>query len=269
MDLNEARSALAALAPARRRPGRVTLELDGGVAHLRIDNPEARGALTVSMMVDLADAVTRLRGWDGALVVLSSTDPRAFCAGGHLGEVGRAVDGPAAAIAMATAMATVLDGLLDLPAVSVAAIDGLALGGGAELCTACDFRVAGPQARIHFVQSRLGIAPGWGATARLVRLVGRRVALRILTSARPMTAGEGQTLGLVDHRCDGAATDGALTWLEDLRGLAPESVRALKRQVVAASPAERDPAGEASAFASVWGGPAHRAALEGLERHRR
>lgn len=269
MELNEAREILVALAPRRRRSGRITLTLDGTAADLRIEHPEARGALTVSMMVDLAEAVGRLRDWEGALVVLSSTDRRAFCAGGHLGEVNEAVDTPEAAIRMATAMATVLDTLLDLPVVSVAAVDGVALGGGAELLTACDFRVAGPQARIHFVQARLGIAPGWGAASRLVRLVGRRTALRLLSSARPMTAGEAQAVGVVDHRCDGPAREGALAWLEDLRSLSPEAARAIKRQVAAASPSERDPTAEAAAFAAVWGGPAHRAALAGLERHRR
>lgn len=270
MTIQEARAALAGLAPPGERIGEVRLEFDGPVAHLRVDNPGARSAMSVSMMVELADAILALSVWAGALVVVTSTDPRSFCSGGHLGQVTRAVNSPDGARTMARAMSAVLDGLLDLPIVSVAAIDGVALGGGAELATATDFRVASPEARIHFAHARLGIAPGWGGAGRLVRFVGRRAALRILTSARPLAPGEAAELGLVDHRCDGPAVEGALAWLDDLPTLAPEAVRAVKRQVVAAGPARGAGAeAEVEAFAEVWGGPAHVRALASLERHRR
>ena len=241
MTLDDARDILAAFSRGQRRPGRVVLDEAGVVAHLRIDNPAARGAMTVPMMVDLAEAVRALRSFRGSLVVVSSTDPRAFCAGGHLGEVSRVIDTPEAAERMTHAMSTVLDALADLPVPSVAAIDGAALGGGAEIVTACDWRVAGPESRIHFVHTRLGIVPGWGGTGRLVRIVGRRSALRVLTSARPLKAEEGQSLGLVDLRCDGPAVPAALAWLEDLLSLSPEAVRAAKAQVVASAPSR--PAG--------------------------
>lgn len=271
MTLEQAREALSGLAPPGEGSlGRVLLEFDGPVAHLRIDNPSARSALSLSMMVELADAVATLGRWEGALVVVSSTDPRSFCSGGHLGQLMRAVRSPEAARAMASAMSTVLDALLDLPMISVSAIDGIAVGGGSELVTATDFRVASPEASIHFKHLRLGIAPGWGGAGRLVRFVGRRAALRILTSARPLAPGEAVEIGLVDHRCDGSAVDGALSWLEDLRSLAPEAVRAVKRQVVAAAPSRRDTTdAEVEAFVKVWGGPAHERALAKMERHRR
>ena len=164
-----ARAALARLEGAKPRDaGRVSLELAGAVAHVRIDNPAARSALTLGRMCDLADAVIALQGWDGALVVVSSTDPLAFCSGGHLGEVIELVDGPDGALEMALAMSAVLDGLLDLDAVSVSALDGPAVGGGAELCVSTDFRVASADASVHFVQAKLGIAPGWGGAGRLV-----------------------------------------------------------------------------------------------------
>lgn len=255
--VREARDQLRGLICAGAEPaGAVRLDLDGPVAHLRIDHPRARGAMTLSMMVDLADAVLALGAWDGALVLLSSTDPRAFCAGGHLGQLLAAIDAPEKAHTMCVAMGVVTDALAALPAVSVSAIDGLAVGGGAELVTATDFRVASPEARIHFVQARLGIAPGWGGTRRLARIVGRQAALRVLTTARPLFPGEAVELGLVDHRCEGRAVDGALEWLADLRSRPPEAIRAVKQQILATSRDE-----EASAFASVWGGPAHVRAL--------
>ena len=251
MRLPEARAALAALAGEGPPRGGVTLAFDGAVARLALDHPAARSALTLSMMVALADAVAALSDWPGGLVVLSSTDPKAFCAGGYVPELVGALDRPEAAEAMARAMGVVLDALGALPAVSVAALDGLALGGGAELCLAADLRVASDAAAVHFVQARLGIAPGWGGARRLVRRVGRTAALRVLAAAEPLHADAAHAAGLVDHRVPTDAVAGALAWLG---GRPPEVLRALKQQV------DGDAAEEARAFASVWGGPAHRAA---------
>lgn len=278
MSIEEARTALAELADGIEPRGQVKLSFEPPpeasdpprIAHLVIDHPEARSAMTPSMMVDLADAVIALARWPGMLVILSSTDPRAFCSGGHLGQVTRAVADGISAARMAAAMTTVLDSLLDLPQLTVSAIRGLAIGGGAELVTATDFRVAGPHARIHFVHAQLGIAPGWGGAGRLTQIVGRRAALRILARARPLGPGEAFEIGLVDRRCDGPAVDEAREWLAAALCAPPEAVRALKRQIVSAAPARTvDPADEIDAFAAVWGGPAHRLALEALDRHRR
>jgi enoyl-CoA hydratase/carnithine racemase len=74
--LQEARDRLAGW--ARERRGAMRLELEGPIAHLRIDHAQARSAMSLSMMTELADAVLYLQSWDGMLVILSSTDPRAF-----------------------------------------------------------------------------------------------------------------------------------------------------------------------------------------------
>jgi ethylmalonyl-CoA/methylmalonyl-CoA decarboxylase len=270
MTPREARDRLAGW--VREPRGAIRLELEGPVAHLRIDHPQARSAMSLSMMAELADVVLRLQAWDGMLVILSSTDPRAFCSGGHLGEITQVVSTPEEAAEMSRAMGTVLAALRDLPAVSVAALDGLAIGGGAELVTATDLRVAGPEARIQFVHARLGIAPGWGGTSRLVQLVGRQTALKLLLLAchrgtAGIGPGEAFQMGLVDHRCDGSAVRGTLEWLSELTSLPVVAVRAVKRQLAEAEPTGRGYEG-AAPFAEVWGGPAHREALQGLARFR-
>lgn len=238
--------------------GRVRLEL-GDVAWLRLDNPAARNAVTVRMMIDLLDAVETLRAWEGALVVLTSSTPGTFCSGGHLGEVQRSLIEPESGRQMALAMGEVLEGLLDLPQLSVAVVDGPAIGGGAELLTACDLRVLSPRARVHFVHARLGVVPGWGGTARLVRLVGRAAALRILARAEALGPEACREIGLADAVGDPEA------WLAPIRELPPETLRAAKAQVLAA------PAlgAQAHHFASVWGGPAHQRALAALRGPRR
>lgn len=264
MELTEARRALEDLGRGVPDvPGCVRLEHHGTHARIVLDNPVARGAVTLRMMRELADAVIALSRGDVATVVLTSTDPVAFCSGGHLGQVRRAVADPEAARVMARAMTAVLDGLLDLPVLSVAAIAGLAVGGGAELATACDLRVMAPDARIHFVHAQLGIAPGWGGAGRLVRLVGRRAALALLTDARPVGADEAVARGIAD-RVAADPLAAAESWVGGW-GHPPEALRALKRQVVAAERGR--PEDDVEAFASVWGGPAHQAALRRLGRH--
>jgi len=119
--------------------------------------------------------------------------------------------------------------------------------------------VARSDARIHFVQARLGVAPGWGGASRLVRILGRSRALRVLAEARSLSAGEAQALGLVDLVCDGSASDGAVQFLSAIRSIPAAAIRAVKGQVVS-----DDPTVQAERFAEVWGGPDHRVALAGL-----
>jgi ethylmalonyl-CoA/methylmalonyl-CoA decarboxylase len=265
--LDALRTLRAQLGEHAQGDGRVHLRLEEGVAHLVLDHGQRRNALTVGMMGQLASYVAELEQWDGALVVLSAAEPTVFCAGGDLTELPHAP--PEAPRVMAVAMSEVLDALLRLPCVSVAALDGLAVGGGAELTTACDHRVGTGRAAIHFVQGRLGIAAGWGGSHRLVQHIGRRAALRVLGEARPVSVVEGLQLGLFDAVVpDADAVQGALAWLSSLRKMAPEAVRALKRQVLAACPPRQGHA-EADAFADVWGGPAHLRALADLQRHQR
>ncbi len=248
--------------------GHVQLHMDGSVAQLVLDHEARRNALTVGMMIDLAEALQTLSSWPCSVVLLRAKEPRVFCAGGDLSELPHAP--PEAAEAMCVAMSAVLDGLLDLPAVSVCLLDGLAVGGGAELTTACDVRLGTPNARVHFVQASLGIAPGWGGTGRLVGHIGRRAALRVLTRGQAVGLDEGLALGLFDDALPGEDPMAeALAWAMPILDLAPAAVQAVKRQVVAAAPARAGSAeDEARAFGTVWGGPAHRSALAGLARHR-
>lgn len=260
--LDEARQLLAELAEeVPEAPGRVVVDLSGEVGIVRFDAPRTRNALTVQMMGQLAAAVEAIGRWEGRAVLLCAEGP-AFCAGGHLGQVHAALGTPERGARMARAMGGVLDALFDAPPITVAVVHGPAIGGGAELATACDFRVGGPATRIHFVQGRLGVAAGWGGAGRLTRLLGRRLALTTLLEARPLDAARAMSIGLLDAVGeDPLAEAGAL--LDGFVGAAAPA-RALKAQVVAAEtlgPRGRDEA--AHAFATVWGGPDHRAALDG------
>jgi enoyl-CoA hydratase len=102
------------------------------------------------------------------------------------------------------------DRIAAAPWLSVAAVDGLALGGGLELAMACTMRVAGPGARLGLPEVKLGLIPGAGGTQRLPRLVGRGRALDIMLTARQVGSAEALQIGLVDRLTEGEALEAAL-----------------------------------------------------------
>jgi enoyl-CoA hydratase len=119
--------------------------------------------------------------------------------------------------------------------VTVAAFDGLALGGGLELAMACTLRVAGRGARLGLPEVKLGLIPGAGGTQRLPRLVGRGRALDITLTGRQVPAEEAYAMGLVDRLVDeGTAQAAALELARELRAVSLPAQQAVIRTVDAA-----------------------------------
>jgi enoyl-CoA hydratase/carnithine racemase len=204
------------------------------------------------MMVQLADVPLQ-----GVRVVLLRGAGGSFCSGGNLTAVQAHLLADGAGAALTAFMSAALDRLADGPAMVVAAVEGAALGGGAELLTACDAVYASPDARIAFVQASLGVSPGFGGGTRLVERVGARRALAALTD------GEADC-GLVDARvADPVAA--ARAHATRLLALPPASLLGARRLVLAARrlPHAEARAEERAIFAELWGGPAHRVALSG------
>ena len=117
---------------------------------------------------------------------------------------------------------------------SVAAVNGLALGGGLELAMACALRVSGPRARFGLPEVNLGLIPGAGGTQRLPRLVGRGRALDIMLTGRQVPAPEALAMGLVDRLTDGDALDAALELAGELTRASLPAQLAVLRSVDAA-----------------------------------
>ena len=157
---------------------------------------------------------------------------------------------------MCAYMTRLLDDLAALPVVLVAAVTGAALGGGAEILTACDVVYASASARIGFVHAALGVSPGWGGGRRLVRRVGRHRALRLLTEAERLTAAQAGVAGLVD----GVSEDGLAAARGHLARLATMPVESVRAAAAIAKGAPERPL-----FSALWGGAAHRAILAGVK----
>jgi enoyl-CoA hydratase/carnithine racemase len=221
----------------------VDLELDEGVAVITVDRPHARNAIALATMDELEKAIDAAAGAQ-ALVITGAGD-RAFISGGDLKELA-AIRTLAEAEAMALRMRGICDQLAGFPAPVVAALNGHALGGGAEVAVAADIRIAADDIRIGFNQVALAIMPAWGGAERLAALVGRGRALLLAGTGTVLDATEAMRVGLVDRVLPRTSfVDG---WRALARSLANPSARAIKRVTGGALTA----AEAAHAFAELW-----------------
>ena len=171
-------------------------------------------------------------------------------------------------------MQGVLERLRSLPLTSVAIVEGFAVGGGSELCTACDYRIAAPDATIQFKHVHMGLSPGWGGGSRLVHLVGRRKALDLLTSGRPLSAHAALEIGLVDFvttsSADADLHAAVLEFLGPMLAAAKRSPGALKavrtaKQIVVGADATPMAAAlmrERELFRTLWGSSDNKAQVQ-------
>jgi enoyl-CoA hydratase/carnithine racemase len=258
-------------APATRALEGIRLQIKGGVATLAIDRPQARNALNLATMRSLGLALDEAESKRARVLVIRGAGDRAFCAGGDLKELEHMRSAEQAA-KMARTMRTTLDRLNLLRMPVIAALNGDALGGGAELALACDFRIAAAHARIGFPQVNLGLIPAWGAPERLAALLGRARALHIMLTGKPLTAEEAMHAGLVEEVVPSDRFEARVQELaKDIAGAPPAAVTGIKRSVDSVRP-QRNPelAEKAIAeFARTWAAPAHWRAVEKMEKRRR
>jgi enoyl-CoA hydratase/carnithine racemase len=230
----------------------VDLELEDGLAVITIDRPQARNALSLETMDQLAEA---LDGADGArALVIRGAGDKAFVSGGDLKDLAL-LRTEAEAAAMAWKMRAVCDSIAAFPGPVLAALNGHALGGGAEVAVAADIRLAADDVKIGFNQSALAIMPAWGGAERLAALVGKGRALLLAGTGSIMTASEAHGMGLVDAVVPRAAFEDE--WRSVARRLATPSAYEIKRVTTGASPDEA-----VAAFARLWASDEHWAAAD-------
>jgi len=190
-------------APAAR------LTRDGVLARLTLERPEARNALSRAMADALEDALGRLTAADEVRVVVVAGRGRSFCAGADISEM--PMLSPTEAETLAGRWQRIMDGFAALPQVTIAAVQGHALGGGLMLAVAQDLRVAEASARFGLPEVTLGFNPGYGI-ARLLDVAGGAHARDLMLTARPVDAAEAHRMGLVTRVVpDGALDAAALT----------------------------------------------------------
>ena len=242
-----------------RGRGKVALKRDGDLAILELNNPEARNAMSVAMMADFLKLVEDLVEVPPLVLILCGAGDGGFCAGGDLRDVRASLLNERTAVEMPRVMGAALSALSSLPTVVISAVDGHALGGGAELSQAADWVILGPGAGIGFVHARLGVSPGWGGASLLLRRVGRRRSLHALLAAKTFRGAEAQRLGIADEVLDsGSALSRAHELAGEILRLPDAAIRGILEIVRSSDPRET----EADVFARLWAGPAHRDALQ-------
>lgn len=204
----------------------VEVDQEGHVATLTLNRPELRNALSIALCDAITDAMQEIDRTDARAVMLRGSGT-VFCSGADFA----AVSGPGA-IDFLPAFERMLETVADHRLPTVAAIHGGALGGGLQLATVCDFRIAAADAKLGIPSSRLGIVVNYENVRRLVLLAGVARAKEILMTARTFTGAEASAAGLVTESVPpedlGPA---AAAFAARIAGLAPLAVQGSKRAI--------------------------------------
>jgi enoyl-CoA hydratase len=198
-----------------------------GVATMRLNRPPMN-ALSQALLGEIADAASALADDAAVKSVVVLGREKVFSAGADIGEF----DDGAAARRISRGFRAAFDGLGAIARPVIAAVNGVALGGGLELALACDLRIAGDRARLGQPEILLGIIPGAGATQRLPRLVGPARAKEMIWSGRQVQADEALAMGLVDRVAPAAELEAqALAWAGELASGAVVAMGYAKRAI--------------------------------------
>ncbi|MFC6950827.1 enoyl-CoA hydratase/isomerase family protein [Paraburkholderia dipogonis] len=176
----------------------VSYSKSNGIAVATIDNPPIN-ALGVGVRRGLMDAIERAQAEDDVEALVIACAGRTFVAGADISEFGKPYEGPS--------LYKILDALGTSSKPSIAAIHGMALGGGLELALSCTWRIAQSQAQIGQPEVKLGLMPGGYGTQWWLRLAGPQVALDVSTSGNPVSAEQAHEWGVIDYLVSDPAVD--------------------------------------------------------------
>ncbi len=178
-------------------PDPVQIDIDGPIATVTINRPEALNALNDAVMAGLSAAFDQIGSSPARAVILTGAGDKAFVAGADIKEF-QGLDRPAALAYAQRGQALMLK-IEQFGAPVIAAVNGYALGGGCELALACHLRIASQNAVFGQPEVGLGVIAGFGGSQRLPRLIGQGRALDLLITGRKIDAGEALSWGLVNQ----------------------------------------------------------------------
>ena len=196
---------------------------EAGVRVLTLNRPEKLNAWNAEMRREMRDALDRAAADPTLHVLILAGAGRAFSAGEDVSEMGELTEiGTRGFRAAARAVHDVFDTIEAMEVPVVAAIDGVAAGGGFELALSCDFRILGQRARLVMPEARVGLIPGSGGCSRLVRYVGLARAKEMVMLGANIDAERALDLGLATEVvADGSALEAARALAGRLAALAP------------------------------------------------
>ena len=177
------------------------VEEENRVVTLTLNRPSVMNSLNFPLLHALRDQIESFRFKpDVRVVIITAAGAKAFCAGADLKE--RATLAPDQVKEYIFTIRNLFTSIEQLNKAVIAAVNGIALGGGTELALACDIRIASKSATMGLTETRLAIIPGAGGTQRLPRLVGRGKAKELIFTGQRIGAEEALSIGLVNKICE-------------------------------------------------------------------
>jgi enoyl-CoA hydratase len=239
------------------------VERQGDIEIWTIDRPETKNALDYATITGLMSRVhgleddTHVRG-----VILTGANDM-FVSGGDLNEL-REMTTPDQAARFCDVGYELTSRMENLQVPVIAALNGPAIGGGAEVALGCDMRIIDERASISFKHVKMGLTTAWGTTSRLISLCGPSTAMRFLLRAEDIQARDALEHGLVDAVAPaGHSFETAMTWLKDIVKHGPHAIEQMKSLVVhTRRDAARAREIEREKFLGTWQGKEHVAAME-------
>jgi enoyl-CoA hydratase/carnithine racemase len=170
----------------------------GEIGWIRFFRPDVRNAVNLTMMEELERVIHEWEKENRLKAIVFYGDKQSFVSGGDIAEFQRWTQKEEIFPVMER-MGTLLERISQLDCLTIAAVQGAAVGGGCEMVASCDFCLASPQARFGMIQVKLGITTGWGGAHRLMRKIGTAPALELLLTGEVVSAARAKDWGLVDH----------------------------------------------------------------------
>ncbi|NLF91530.1 MAG: enoyl-CoA hydratase/isomerase family protein [Corynebacterium marinum] len=204
----------------------ITADVGKHVGTITINRPDKRNALSKTVLAEVRQVLEEWRDdADVQAVIFTGAGEKAFVAGADISQL----EHYDLAYGLAGTMQRLFDLIEDFPKPTLAAINGVAMGGGLELAMSCDIRIAAENAKVGLPETTLGVLPGAGGTQRLSRLVGKGRAVEMILTSRVLTAAEALDYGLVTevHPQDELLA-GALATVEKILGKGPLATQLAK-----------------------------------------
>ena len=179
----------------------VLIDVTDSIGTVTLNRPDKLNAFFGTMRDEIAEALEELGGREDVRVVVITGRGRAFCAGANVGYMADLLERRAydEANLLVTAGRRVVRSIIEMPKPAIAALNGPAAGGGANMALACDLRIASDRAKIGQTFNRIGLAPDWGGSWLVPRLVGRARAAELFFLAEMIDATEAERIGLVNR----------------------------------------------------------------------
>lgn len=224
-----------------------------GVSLIRLNRPEKLNALSTELFDAMTQKLEQLQAEDTLRVLILTGTGHAFCAGTDISQFVDCTTNEATAISARGQM--LCDQLEHFPVPTIAAINGIAAGGGCEIALACHLRIASSLASFSLPEPKLGLLAGYGGTQRLPRVVGTGRAVELMITGRAVSAEEALEIGLINRIVpDAELITETLKLARQIEQLAPLAIRACLKAVMLGieQPLEKGLEIERELFASLF-----------------